>query len=455
MEAVEETLPDLAKWFRWGEPLARFGDFEDMGARAITGERRFDELSNPVYFIWHDFVFLGEVVIRNPHEASEGVVELQLWIRRSAQKRGYGAEALQAVVQHLLEVQGCTTLEALVDGRNGPSRKLFLQAGFTPYGNRDNHSRYVLTAQDARVRERHLGVVVLTHPECSEHAVGEGHPERPARLEAVLEGLRGLDVTTLGAPRDAASTALAHPEGFHERLEDAAPADGVVSIDPSTDLSAGSVRAALRGVGGVVSGVDLVRSGRASSVFVATRPPGHHALRDRPMGFCFLATAAIGALHALRKRRFQRVAVFDFDVHHGNGTQAILEDEPNVLFISTHEAYLFPQSGAASETGCGNVLNVPMEPHTSGSAYRARVTEVALPRLREFRPELIIVSAGFDGHARDELSTMTLGAEDYRWITAQLRSIAPVVSVLEGGYDLVALSLSARAHVEALIDGGG
>lgn len=450
-EAVEETLPDLAEWFKWGELLARYGDLEDMGARAVSGQRRFDELSNPVLFIWHDHAFVGEVLVDNPSWASDRALELQIWVRRGARGRGYATEALEGVVRHLFEVQGCRTLEARIESRNASSRKLFLRAGFQPYGNLSDLNRFVITADDANPPERPLGVVVLTHPECLEHLVGDEHSERPERIQAVMEGLKGLDITVLGAPRDRASTELAHPATHPEDVDGAAPEEGVARLDADTDISAYSVYAALRGVGGVVAGVDLVLAGRASSAFVVTRPPGHHAQREQPMGFCFFATAAIGALHAVRTHRLQRVAVVDFDVHHGNGTQAILESEPNTLFVSTHEVFLYPQTGAPSEVGCGNVLNVPMEPHTSGAAYRERFADVVLPRLRAFDPQLVVVSAGFDGHVRDDHSTMMLDAEDYRWITSRILEIAPVVSVLEGGYDLVALALSARAHVEAMV----
>ncbi len=357
-DAIQETLPELREWFHWAEILARYGDLDDMGARAVSGRRRFDELSNPVYFVWQGPHFLGEVLIDNPHWEAERAAELEVWMRRSSRGRGYATEALRAVVAHLFEVQGCELIEARVNEQNAPSRKLFQRMGFQRQGRRDSYARYLLTADEWPNPARHLGVVVLTHPECVEHEVSADHSERPERIDAVMEGLKGLPVEVLGAPRDERSLDLAHPRGYLERVDEDVPVVGIAHLDDDTDVGPTSIYAALRGVGGVVSAVDLVLERRASSAFVVTRPPGHHAEREKPMGFCLFATAAIGALHALRVRRLKRVVLIDIDVHHGNGSQDVLQHEPRILFVSTHEGGLYPHTGLEDDPVPAHILNV-------------------------------------------------------------------------------------------------
>lgn len=449
--AVAESIEELEPWFRWAQVLHRYGDLEDMGARAVSSSRRFDEVSNPVYAIWHRHRFLGEVMIDNPRWATHRALELEIWIRRSATGRGFATEALEAVVDHLLEVQGCAILEARVYASNAASRKLFQRVGFAHVGHLEDHDRMLLHAEESCAAQP-LGVVVLTHPACLDHQVGPTHAERPERLEAVLEGLDGLPVTLLGAPRGTGSLELAHPPAYLEHLQDQLPEDGgVVELDADTDAGPGSIDAALRGVGGVVAAVDLVLEGRATHAFVATRPPGHHAKPTQAKGFCLFATAAIGVLHALREG-VRRVALIDFDVHHGDGSEAVLAGVPGVLFVSLYEEMLYPRIDLEGTAAASNTVRVPLEPHIDSEGYRRAFEEQVLPRLHAHEPELLLVSAGFDGHARDEHSSMTLGAEDYRWLTRQLCAFGPVVSVLEGGYDLVGLALSARAHVEALLE---
>ncbi len=243
-------------------------------------------------------------------------------------------------------------------------------------------------------------------------------------------------------------------------VRDATPKQGLIALDADTSMSPGSFEAALRAAGGAVHAVDEVMSGRAANAFVATRPPGHHAETARPMGFCLFNNAAIAARHAQRKHGIARAAVVDFDVHHGNGSQEIFWSDRTVMYASTHQMPLYPGTGAASERGAHNtVVNAPLRPGDGGSQFRSAFETVILPRLREFAPELIVISAGFDAHARDPLANLNLLEADFEWATRTLIEVARasaggrVVSVLEGGYDLTALADSAAAHVAALMQG--
>ncbi|MEM8536618.1 MAG: histone deacetylase family protein, partial [Pseudomonadota bacterium] len=227
-----------------------------------------------------------------------------------------------------------------------------------------------------------------------------------------------------------------------------------------THMSAGTLAAAYRSAGAAVRAVDVVMSGEAQSAFAAVRPPGHHAERETAMGFCFFGNVAIAAKYALDHHGLDRVAIVDFDVHHGNGTQDLVEDDPRILFISTHQSPLYPGTGAAHETGVGNVLNVPLPEATGSAAYRAMFENAVLPRLAAFKPQFLIISAGFDAHSSDPLAGMELTTEDFSWVTGQLCDVADahcngrVVSCLEGGYDLDALGASAAAHVRVLEERG-
>ena len=300
---------------------------------------------------------------------------------------------------------------------------------------------------------------VYTHPACLLHDTGPGHPERPERLEAVLDALRDAFPDALDW-REAPSATRAqllrvHAPSLVDLVLDTA-SDRIVALDPDTLLSPRSAEAALRAAGAAVTAVDDVMRDGAPRAFCAVRPPGHHATRDTAMGFCLFNNVAVAAMHALAAHGLARVAIADFDVHHGNGTQAIFVREPRVLFASSHQMPLYPDSGHPGERGVGNILNAPLAPGADGTAFRAAWREVLLPALDVFAPELLFISAGFDAHARDPLAQLALAADDYGWITRELVAIADrhargrVVSLLEGGYDLQALRESSVAHVEAL-----
>jgi acetoin utilization deacetylase AcuC-like enzyme len=241
-------------------------------------------------------------------------------------------------------------------------------------------------------------------------------------------------------------------------LEPAADEPGAdkVALDPDTFLSSGSIDAALRGSGAACFAIDQVMAGKSRNAFCATRPPGHHAAGNRAMGFCMINHVAVAARHTMAIHGLKRIAILDFDVHHGNGTQAIFEHSPEVLFVSSHQMPLYPGTGREDETGCGNILNLPLAAETGSQEFRAAWSERGLPALEDFQPELVLVSAGFDAHQRDPLGQIELQDDDYGWITdqicryARLACSGRVISVLEGGYDLEALAGASRAHVEAL-----
>jgi acetoin utilization deacetylase AcuC-like enzyme len=254
--------------------------------------------------------------------------------------------------------------------------------------------------------------------------------------------------------------ALCHPMDYVTEVRGATPSEGMVRLDADTSMSPGSFEAALRAVGGAVLAVDEVFSKKAANAFVATRPPGHHAETARPMGFCLFDNAAIAARYAQNRHGITRAAIVDFDVHHGNGSQEIFWADRSVMYCSTHQMPLFPGTGAVGETGDFNtIVNAPLRPGDGSDAFRAAFENRALPRLREFAPELIVISAGFDAHMRDPLANLNLAEADFAWATQKIMEIADhcadgrVVSLLEGGYDLEALANSAAAHVTALMHG--
>jgi acetoin utilization deacetylase AcuC-like enzyme len=307
-----------------------------------------------------------------------------------------------------------------------------------------------------------MTTLLITHPACLDHLTPAGHPERPDRLRAIdraLEQERFQTLARVEAPRAALDTiALCHPMEYVTAVRDATPKTGLVALDADTSMSPGSFEAALRAAGGAVHAVDEVMSGKAANAFVATRPPGHHTEIARPMGFCLFNNAAIAARHAQRKHGIDRAAVVDFDVHHGNGSQDIFWADRTVMYGSTHQMPLYPGTGAAGERGeHDTVVNAPLRPGDGGAQFRAAFESVILPRLRDFRPELIVISAGFDAHMRDPLANLNLLEADFDWATRKLMEIAQasaggrVVSVLEGGYDLEGLASSAAAHVAALM----
>ncbi len=308
-----------------------------------------------------------------------------------------------------------------------------------------------------------MPTMLISHPLCLDHQTPAGHPERPDRLRAVAQALQAERFDALvraEAPRaDVETIALAHPRGYVEAVAEATPKEGLVRLDGDTTLSPGSYEAAARAAGGAVLAIDEVMSGKATNAFVATRPPGHHAETATPMGFCLFNNAAIAARHAMRRHGAERVAIVDFDVHHGNGSQEIFWADPAVMYASTHEMPLYPGTGAKSERGeHGNIVNAPLRAGDGGEKFRAAFNDTIMPALRNFSPDLLIVSAGFDAHARDPLANLNLDASDFEWVTRQLVGFARgsaggrIVSVLEGGYDLLGLSESAAAHVGALME---
>jgi acetoin utilization deacetylase AcuC-like enzyme len=309
-----------------------------------------------------------------------------------------------------------------------------------------------------------MSTLLITHPACLEHLTPLGHPERPDRLRAIESALEAEKFQTLArvqAPTAAFEiVALCHPMDYVMQIRDATPSEGMVRLDADTSMSPGSFEAALRAVGGAVHAVDEVFSKKAANAFVATRPPGHHAETARPMGFCFFDNAAIAARYAQTRHGIARAAIVDFDVHHGNGSQEIFWADRTVMYCSTHQMPLFPGTGAVIESGDFNtIVNAPLRPGDGGEAFRAAFDNRVLPRLREFAPELIIISAGFDAHMRDPLANLNLVEADFTWATQKIMEVADhcaggrVVSLLEGGYDLEALANSAAAHVTALMRG--
>jgi acetoin utilization deacetylase AcuC-like enzyme len=311
-----------------------------------------------------------------------------------------------------------------------------------------------------------MTTALLTHPDCLGHVTPPGHPERVGRLEAILAALEAPRFDALvrvDAPVGVDAEILrCHPEAYVERIRAAVPAEGWVALDADTHLSPGSLKAALRGVGAATRAVDIVLAGEASNAFCAVRPPGHHAETETAMGFCLFNNVAIAAKRALDHYGLERVAIMDFDVHHGNGTQDLMWNEPRVLFASTHQMPLYPGTGDRHETGAhGNILNVPLPPGTDGRAFRTAMEGMVLPALDDFAPELLLISAGFDAHEADPLAQMRLVEADFAWATRRLCDVAEthaqgrVVSALEGGYDLPALAASVVAHVGELMERGG
>jgi acetoin utilization deacetylase AcuC-like enzyme len=309
-----------------------------------------------------------------------------------------------------------------------------------------------------------MTTLLLSHPACLNHLTPMGHPERPDRLRAIESALEQEKFQSLAreqAPMASLETvALAHPMDYVEQVREASPREGMVRLDGDTTMSPGSFEAALRCAGGAVQAVDEVMTGKVANAFVATRPPGHHAETATPMGFCLFNNAAIAARHAQKQHGAERVAIVDFDVHHGNGSQDIFWNDPTVMYCSTHQMPLYPGTGAVSERGARNtIVNAPLRPGDGGHEFRQAMETAILPRLEDFGPDLIIISAGFDAHMRDPLANLNFLEPDYTWVTQKLMELADrrangrVVSVLEGGYDLEGLAKSVAAHVTALMRG--
>lgn len=307
-----------------------------------------------------------------------------------------------------------------------------------------------------------MGTYLYSHPSCAQHDPGPMHPECPDRLRAVLDGLDEQPfrhLTRAEAPEiDLRLVAMVHKPYYVEKIAGNVPVEGRVHLDPDTVMSPQSLEATRRASGAAVEAVDRVMAGDATNAFCAVRPPGHHAESSRAMGFCLFNGAAIAAFHARSAHQLDRVAVIDFDVHHGNGTQHSFEQEPNLFYGSSHQWPAYPGTGQENETGCANnIWNAPLAPGAGSGEFRDGYSKRILPALRKFAPDLLIISAGFDAHTRDPLAQLNVETEDYAWITEQLLDVAAencagrVVSLLEGGYDLTALRESVQVHVSALM----
>jgi len=305
-----------------------------------------------------------------------------------------------------------------------------------------------------------MSCLVYTHPSCLAHDPGPGHPESPSRLAAVLEALDDPAFASLARIEAPLATreqlARVHDADLVDALLGMQIESGWRRLDPDTVMSPASAEAAARAAGAVCAAIDDAISGAHRRAFCAVRPPGHHATRDTPMGFCLFNSVAAGAAHAIAAHGLSRVAIVDFDVHHGNGTQDIFWSDPRVLYASSHQFPLYPGTGAREETGAGNIVNAPLRPNAGSADFRKAYEETVLPALEKFAPELVLISAGFDAHKLDPLANLALEADDYAWITAKLVKLASrhaqgrVVSSLEGGYSLTALRESTVAHVTAL-----
>ncbi len=301
---------------------------------------------------------------------------------------------------------------------------------------------------------------LVTHEECLQHVTPPGHPEQAARLEYILEALKDINLLRVSAPMAADDDILRiHPREHINYLQDSVPENGFKSLDGDTHISSGSLTAAYRAAGGVLRAVDLVLSGEAKNAFVAVRPPGHHAETQKSMGFCLFGNIALGVKHALDFHGLKKVAVVDFDVHHGNGTQEILWDESRCLTFTSQQIPLWPGTGTTEEQGhYNNIFNIPLPPGSAGELMRKKYEALVFPVLRKFEPDLIFISAGFDAHEADPLAELNWSTADFSWLTERLCKIAEeccegrLVSTLEGGYDLKALADSVKAHVTKLCE---
>ena len=308
-----------------------------------------------------------------------------------------------------------------------------------------------------------MTTAILTHEECLEHLTPGGHPECRERLEAVLAALRSDELPNVSwheAPlAELPEIEAVHTKSLVNEITSVIPETGFGRIDADTAVSPRSLRAALRAAGAVVKAVDMVADQSIENAFCAVRPPGHHAEPEQAMGFCLFNNAAIGAVHARKHHGFQRVAVMDFDVHHGNGTQAAFWDHPDLFYASTHQSPHYPGTGRPDETGTsGNILNVPLAPGTGSTEFHQAMEQEVLPAMNAFAPDFVLISAGFDAYHADPLSNLNFDEDDYAWATRQLKEVAQksargrIVSTLEGGYHIGGLASCSRAHVEALAE---
>jgi acetoin utilization deacetylase AcuC-like enzyme len=305
-----------------------------------------------------------------------------------------------------------------------------------------------------------MTISIISHPDCALHEMGAHHPESPARLSAIEDQLlaSGLDIILQHHEAPLATReqlCRVHDADYVEQIFLKSPKQGQSWLDPDTSMNPFSLSAALRAAGAAVLGVDLVMNAESSAVFCNVRPPGHHAEHDRAMGFCIFNNVAVGAAHALQVYKLKRIAIVDFDVHHGNGSEDIFREEPKVLFCSTYQHPFYPFSG--NENSAQHIVDVPLAAGTDSPAFRDAVATHWLPRLEAFQPELILISAGFDAHVEDDMAGLRLTEQDYAWVTTEVKKIADkyaggrIVSTLEGGYALSALGRSVAAHVNALL----
>ena len=304
-----------------------------------------------------------------------------------------------------------------------------------------------------------MACALITHPDCLKHEMGAYHPEQPARLAAIEDQLIASGIGQHLERHDAPlatdeQLARVHPLDYVRAIRDAAPEHGTVHLDPDTAMNPHSLNAALRAAGAAVLAVDLIFQNKVRTAFCSVRPPGHHACRARPMGFCIFNNVAVAARHALHAHGLERVAIIDFDVHHGNGTEDIFEGDPHVLMASTFQHPFYPYSG--TEDPASNMVNVPLRAGAGSQEFRRAVSEEWLPALDDFKPELVLFSAGFDAHAEDDMAMLRLGDADYGWVTEQVKAVAErhaqgrMVSLLEGGYALSALGRSVVQHIRVL-----
>ena len=307
-----------------------------------------------------------------------------------------------------------------------------------------------------------MTTALITHNDCSLHVTPAGHPEQVARLEYILAALEGKELLREDAPfAEDRDLLRVHPQSHIDHIRKSAPDEGMVPLDADTWMSPGTLDAALRAAGGATYAVDMLMKDTAKNAFVACRPPGHHAETSTTMGFCLFGNVAIGAKHALDHHGLGRVAILDFDVHHGNGTQDLLWDEARSFFCSSHQSPLWPGTGMPHEVGAhNNIMNIPLDPGSDGTLFRDKMQKVALPAMDAFQPDLILLSAGFDAHRDDPLADLNFTADDFAWITERVCDLADlhckgrIVSCLEGGYNLDALAESVAAHVDVLIARG-
>jgi acetoin utilization deacetylase AcuC-like enzyme len=306
-----------------------------------------------------------------------------------------------------------------------------------------------------------MAAAFITHPDCFRHDMGAYHPERPARLTAIEDQLIasgiGQHLTRYEAPLATdEQLARVHPADYVRAIRDAAPQSGTVHLDPDTAMNPWTLQAALRAAGAAVLATDLVLKNDVKTAFCSVRPPGHHACRARPMGFCIFNNVAVAARHAVHAHGLERVAIVDFDVHHGNGTEEIFEGDPQVLMVSTFQHPFYPYSG--TEDPAANMVNIPLAAGTGSDGLREAVSKAWIPALEDYRPQLILFSAGFDAHAEDDMAMLRFSDADYAWITAEVKQVAErhaqgrVVSMLEGGYSLSALGRSVVQHLRVLAD---